>query len=312
MTSNPPFSPDVEVVQTADRVFYRFRYGKDYKPSVFLLWPVAAAVLVAVAGWIVVFLVEHFQDISWPVLVLSTLFVAQLLFVARLPWKFFRHQLWQKLAVAFGHGELELCGDKLFLGSRVGPLWAGEWRSVQDFQRVVVYVYLDQGSLPAATESPATANGTPKPHSRCLLAVETEAKEPWFLVDGFSQADTLALAEDLHRRLVLTGQDVLRTMPLLPVTVIETDLNALYPPLGPDYYRRQKPWWLGWHLSGAAGLGALTAATIQTGDWQSIETRLLVSVGWVMEMALLGFTIYLPGHRATGGSKADSRGPAVS
>jgi hypothetical protein len=200
--------------------------------------------------------------------------------VARLPWSLLRQNLWQQLIARFGHGEIELAGNRLFSGNRVGWLRSGQHRDVSTFRRVLVYVYRDRSIPPA---------------ERAVLAIETSEERPWLLVDGFTRSETITLAEDLQQR-INASLDRHSSPSLLPQPeVVETDERALYPPLPPDFYRRRKPWWVGMHLAGCLGLAALTAIAIQAGAWQISSTKASLLLGWLLETLLLLGTLSLSG-----------------
>jgi hypothetical protein len=290
-------SPNIEVLESSDGVCYRLYFAKDDRlavstPSMVPILVPLIAVPATGAGLAIAFLVRHFNQVSATLLMLSGLFVVQTLLLARLPWRLLKQQLWQKLAVSLGHGEVELRGDQLFLGSRVGFYRPGERRSVREFQRLVVHIPVSSdavGTLPASTASESEAK---RREERAVLALESNEKRPWLLVDGFSRTETMALADHLYRRLgVVTEQR------LPPPLVRETPESALYPPLRSDFYRRRRPWWLALQLSGMVGLGALTAAAIETGAWQSRNLRAALMVTWFLELLLLGFTILFTGPK---------------
>jgi hypothetical protein len=288
-------SPNIEAADTNDGVFYRLHFTKDDRlpvstgPLVTML-VLLIAVPATAAGLAIFFLGRHFHQISATLLMLSGLFVVQMFLLARLPWRLLKQQLWQKLAASSGHGEVELRGDQLFLGSRVGFYWAGERRNVREFERLVVHVPVSSdvvGTLPASTES---ASETKRRAERAVLAVEISEKRPWLLVDGFSRTETMALADHLYRRLTVVTE---RRLP--PPQVRETPESALYPPLRSDFYRGKRPWWLALQLSGMLGLGGLTAVAVETGAWQSRHIRGALIVAWFLELLLLAFTIRFTG-----------------
>jgi hypothetical protein len=293
-------SANIDVVDTCDGVRYVLHTSNN-QPSNFSLGlaffirvPLLAA---ALAVW---FLWRHFRQATPLLTALSVLFVAQMLFVARLPWRLFRQRLWQQLIARFGHGEIELHGDRLYLGNRVGRLWSGTQHKLAEFQRIVVYRYRESTPSPQS-EPTGVAQVGPTSGERVVLAVDVGAERPWLLVDGFSRVETIALAEDLQRRVELAIDR--RSSPLLPPpVVIETEQDVLYPPLAADFYRRRKPWWLAIHLAGAGGLAALSAVAVQVGAWQASSVSAAVILGWLLEVLLLGTTLWLPGNESVADS----------
>jgi hypothetical protein len=240
-----------------------------------------AAVPLAGAVLAVLLMVKHFQAISWPLLALSCLFVAQMLFLARLPGGYSLILLRRAFVGALGHGELEVRGSRLRLGAAIGPLRWGEWRPVEEFRRVVVYVY-PLRTRPGAAESPQMQEDV-------VLAIECDKTPPWLLTGGFPLPLTLALAEDLNRRLEVAGAGLIPGKKFPPVEVIETTQDNVYPK--DDTSRRRWPWWLAWTLAGMVGLGALTAVARQTAAADSSPFRVLLPVAWVLEFFFLAVTI---------------------
>jgi hypothetical protein len=287
------------------------------------------------------FLWQHYRQVPLQLVGLAGLFVAQMFVAARLPWNLFRQHLWQQLIARFGHGEIELCRERLFSGNRVGILWSGQNRDVGEIHGVVVYVYqdtsvplaereaTDSGMLKNGDRPPGTlgvpddftagraavpffahadplvgAHHPPAPAERAVLAIETSTKIRWLLVDGFSRSETLTLAEDLHRRIAAFIKRYSSQSPLPRPVVIETHERVLYPPLAPDFYRRRKPRWLGIHLAGAVGLAGLTAIAIQTGAWQISSTKVTILLGWLLEILLVVTTVSLPDTSETASTSA--------
>jgi hypothetical protein len=272
--------------------------GREAKASPFPFMSGAVTALLLTGAVLAVrFLVDQFQDLSALQVFLSCLFVAQLLFLARLPWAFFRRGLCRKLVAWFGHGEIELRGGRLLLGSRVGPLWWAHRRDVAEFLRVVVYGY----SVP----NPPLATGEPE-KERYVLSIECAGASPWHLIDGFPRAMTLALGEDLNRRLgTAATEGVMRQFP--PVEVIAAHEEKVYPTVvDAGYFRRRAPWWLAWHLSGTVGLATMAAATGDAEVWDTPGTRAVLFFGWLLEFAVITFTIGLAAQRV----KAKGKKPA--
>lgn len=293
----PGFPSTVEIVDTEDGASYRFYYSKGAKPPLPLFLGIIAATRVASAGLAVFFVSQRVQQIPWWLLALSCLFVLQMFYMAGLPWGLFRRMAWQRLAADFGYSELRLRDNRLLLGSRAGPFRVSQRRDIQEFRGLVVYSFLPEN--PASPSAEPTGPSAPAvADAECVvLAVECEETAPWHLVGGYSRAETLALAEDLHRRLTAAAGSLMPRKSLAPIAVIETDQATLYPPLDPDFYRRRQPVWLAWHLAGTIGLGALTKIAFHTGAWQSREVCLLLCAGWILEAIVLTFTIVLPRTR---------------
>lgn len=335
------FSPQIDLVETFDGVRYLLRTS-DNEPSNIALGfgfilriPLMAA---GVAGW---FLWQHFRQASLVLTGLAGLFVAQMLFAARLPWNLFRQSLWQQLIARYGHGEIELRNELLISGNRLGSLWSGERRVVREFQRIVVYVYHETlaateserafDGMPTTGETPSrppvaqdefnidglsstevlpdepTADAQPRldPTERVVLAIETTSPKPWLLVDGLPRSESIALAEDLHRRIAAVIKHHATQSPLPLPVVVETNESALYPPLDPDFYQRRKPWWLAIHLAGVVGLSALTTIAAQVGAWQISSTKVAILFGWIMETLIVGTTLTLS-RRSAKGPTADA------
>jgi hypothetical protein len=287
--STTSISPAIDVRETSDGVRYVLHTSNNDRSNFSLFLAMVVRVPVLAAALAVWFLWEHFQQVSILLVAASALFVLQMVYITRLPWNPFRRRLWQQLIDRFGHGEIELQGDRLCLGSRVGAFWSGKRRSVARFRRIVVYTYRPEMVAPteeAGTHSPET--------ERSVLAIETNEEKPWLLVDGFSRDETVALAEDLHRRLSTAAVRDSSTTILAAPVVVETGQNVLYPPLDAGFYQRRKPWWLVAHIAGAIGLGALTAIALQVGAWNNSGTKAAIILGWLLEILILGTTFSLP------------------
>jgi len=289
--NTPPISPSIDVVETFDAVRYVLRTSNNDRSNLslglafFLRIPVVAALL---AAW---FLWQSFDKASALLLGISILFVAQMAYVSRLPWLLLRQRLWHKLIDRFGHGEVELRGDRLILGSRVGVFSSGRKKDIREFRRIIVFVY--QSAVPNQPQQ-VDATEDNQSNERVVLAIETNDEKPWLLVDGFSRDETLALATDLHRRLIAVAGRASEVPKLPEPVVIETQQDILYPPLDPNFIRRRKPWWLALHITGAIGLAAITTIAIQTGAWQSPATKTSILMGWILETIILGTTLTLP------------------
>jgi hypothetical protein len=282
-----------EVVETPHGVRYRIYQRRGITlPNPLGCLPLLAVPL-AGAVLTVLFLVDHYRALSWPLRVLPLLFVAQMLYVARIPWKLFRGQLWRKLVYWFGHGELELRGGRFWLGSRVGPLRVGSRRDVSEFRRVVVYIYPQKGK------------NVPEQDREChVLSIECDNTAPLHLIAAFPREMTLALAEDLNHRLGIAppSAGVIRKFP--PVEVIATQEEQIYPEVvDADSYHRRWPRWLAWHLSGVVGLGALMFATGETGAGNSPLVHGLLFVAILLETMLIALSLVI----ATAGAREAKR-----
>jgi hypothetical protein len=326
------FSSNIEVVETFDGVRYVLRRSGSDLSNVSLGLGFILRIPLVAAGMAAWFLGQHFGQVSLFLTGLAGLFVAQMLFAARLPWILFRQHLWQQLIARFGNGEIALRGQWLLSGNRVGIFWSGQKRHVSDIHRILVYVYTDP-SAPSA-ECRKTANGTMKDEDdpvrtvavvddlaaghltgpvpsqgestadsrqlqaqpeRAVLAIETGTRNPWLLVDGYARSEAMALAEDIHSHIAAVREHRSSQSPLPRPIVIETQAEALYPPLPPDFYRRRKPFWLGIHLAGAVGLAALTRIAIQAGVWQVSTTKFAILLGWLLELLMVLTTLSLSG-----------------
>ena len=289
---NASLSPNIDVVETMDGMRYILHVSRDGASSQSFGFAVITAIPLAAAGLAVRLLWQRFPDVTDLLGALSALFVAQMLFVAKLPWSLFRQRLWQQLVARFGHGEIELRGDQLILGNRVGIIRTIKRRDVGDCQRVVVYTYRSAPETLPAGEATTGTEAAVAPTERTVLAIKT-AGSPWLLVDGLTTSETVALAEDLYRRLAALCERIDLPRRVQPPVVIETQENVLYPRIAPDFYLRRKPWWLVLHLAGAIGLAALTLIAYQAGP-QFRSMRIAVIFGWLLEILILGVTISLP------------------
>lgn len=281
--SGSHISPHIDVVELPDGVRYVIRTQNNASPglAIFLALVVRTPVIAVVLA--VAFLMYVFPKISIVQLAVAFLFVVQMLFVARIPLKLFRRELWQTLVSVFGHGEIELRGDRLFLGSRAGFLRSRSRRSVREFQRIVVFVYLSPPTTQTVQEPAPDEAVNPATGERAVLAIETDDKAPWLLIDGFPRAETWALAEDLHKHL---SADVSIPLP----SVVETTERALYPPVEPDIISRRKPFWFLMHVLGVIGLGAITSIAFKTGAWRSHTVRSAILVTWLSEFLIFAGT----------------------
>ena len=276
----PPF---FRVFETPTGVRYHLFQSRGCAPSLALLPLVAPMAAVPLAGAVlaVLLLANHFQAIPWPLLALSCLFVAQMLFLARLPGGYSLILLRRALVGALGHGELEVRGSRLRLGAGIGPLRWGDWRPVEEFRRVVVWVY------PLRTR--AGAAESPQVQEDVVLAIECDKTPPWLLTGGFPQPLTLALAEDLNRRLEVAGAGLTPGKKFPPVEVVETTQDTVYPK--DETSRRRWPWWLAWTLAGMVGLGALTAGAHQAAGAGPLPLGGWLFVAWLLEFFFLAVTI---------------------
>jgi hypothetical protein len=292
--SNTQLSPNIKAVENADGARYVLHTSKYQMSTLALHLATAVTAPLAAAAWATWFLWQHARQAEVLLAGLSGLFVAQMLFAALLPAKLLRQRLWQQLMARFGHGEIELRGDRLYLRNCVGVLRPVSQRPIGDFRRIVVYVYQSASAASPEDESTAADRTPSEQTEHAVLAIETGANSPWLLVDGFSKSESLALAEDLHRRLAVAAERF--SLPRLapPPAVIETQESVLYPPLAADFYQRKKPWWLAMHLAGAVGLGALTAIAVDAGAWQASSIKTAIILGWLLEFLILGITLSLP------------------
>jgi hypothetical protein len=282
----PDLPANVRAIETPNGVCYRFTRVSGGASSLLFFAGAVAAVPLAAAVVAVLFLVRHARDVSAPLLALGCLFPLQMVFLARAPLGLFLESVWQSLVGALGHRELEVRGPWLALGSRIGPVPRHERRALADVSGLTVYVYGDPGAGPAGAS----------PERTCLAAECGEAGR-WLLLDGWSRAETVALAEDLNRRLEAVPDPAGRVRRFPPVAVVETTQEALYPGTGRGA-RPGKLWRLGCHVAGTAGLVALAVAAWQTPDWDNPHTRLCLLGAGLVEALAIGWTLGGPGRSA--------------
>ncbi|HMP01065.1 MAG TPA: hypothetical protein PKD86_13545 [Gemmatales bacterium] len=311
------FLPNIDRVETHDGARYTLDTAHSSTSNV-VPWlvfaagvPLAAALL---ASW---FLWQHFGRVSLGLTALAGLFVVQMLLTARVPARLFCNQLWHHLTARFGRGEIALRGERLWSGNSVGIFRSGQCRDVGDFQRIAVAVYRSSPPIEAAEPASESQRHSTLQHvadqqvepgdERAVLVIEAGTTTPWLLLDGYSRSETLALAEDLERRITAVRARQTARAPLPRVVIVETEERSLYPPLPADFDRRRQPWWLALHLAGATGLGALTAMAGQAGALQNGLTKIAILFGWLLELLLIAITARWGGtpDQTLGGESAE-------
>jgi hypothetical protein len=247
--------PDIEVSERPGGICYRLRFSKPYQSPVSCYAAYMAAFPLVLGGVAGVFLVQHYEKLSWSQVALSWLFVAHMVFLARLPLRLLWGSLFHRLATWYGCVEVEIRGNRFLTAKRVGPIRSvGVRWPVQSVRRVIVYVYRPKESSAASGKPEETAMAAATEPDQGCLALDCDGAKPLPLLVGWPREVMVALAEDLHRRLTVAIWSQEPARHLSPVETIETTEKALEPDSeSTTPLRLRVVYWLVWNLGGAAG-----------------------------------------------------------
>lgn len=278
-------SRDLGVIETPNGV----RYCLPRPRASWGCLPLAVAIGAApVAGAILAgrYLLRHQTQLSPLVVMLSCLYVAQLIYLASIPIRVIAFILWRKLVGTLGGFELDLRGDTLSMVSRLGPIRLRINRSLRSIRRIIVQVTAQtayNNEAKARTVKHSTTETGSEPGAD--LVIERHDKGPLRLLHDYAADFLVALAEDLRLRLQASA-DVGIGFPafkdLGPIEIMEARSGQAIAGAF-ELHDRQKEKIAKWtvHLGGLIGLGSLSAAVSQTEGFKTTLTWLVFGIAWL-------------------------------
>lgn len=273
----PPFSP-VEAIQLPWGVRYPVPRATAHWGCLVTLIGLTAVPLWG--AWLAGQFLQRNAAVLPPVLVmLSCLFIVQIIYLALMPIRIFAWMLWREAVGTLGGFELELRGERLATVARIGPVRLRISRSLRGLERFVV-----QHSPPMPTAGATPESGKSKEGQ---LYFEREGKAPVRLLYDYPPAYLVELAEDLRKRIQASADFGVSFGELQPVAVVKLgQKSSLDRHEAARELRRRRfcRWTI--HLGGVVGLGALTAAVDRTGGFSSAGTWILFAIAWVLAIAL--------------------------